>query len=819
MTLVILQTLIGLHICPGIMSKFMETPCFHCGDPCPNDHYSIRDKTFCCLGCKTVFELLSEHDMDYYYELVNTPGSSPSQATNQYDYLDNQEIVESLLDFNEANQSLITLRIPTIHCSSCIWVLEHLNKLHTGILQGTVNFPAKTVQIRFNNAQISLKEVVVLLSNLGYPPAINADSTKKETAKKDRSLIYKLGIAGFAFGNVMFLSFPEYFDVDEFWLEQFKFLFRGLMLTFAIPVVFYAGWGYFKSAIKGLRSGILNIDLPIAIGISVLFLRSTIDVVFNLGSGFFDSLTGLVFFLLLGKFFQQKTYNYLSFERDYKSFFPIGVTRLHNKNEEQIPLNEVAEGDRLLIRNNELIPVDATLKKGQGFIDYSFVTGEAAPVLKQEGDSIFAGGKQQGGAIEVLVTKAVEQSYLTQLWSNEAFISNKSTAFTSITDSISKRFTITILSIAVLSGLFWVFYDPNKVFNVITAVLIVACPCAIALSAPFTLGNLVRIFGQGKCYVKNSAILEQWSQIDTVIFDKTGTLTTNTKSLFNYHGMPLTVEEQSLLYASLRASNHALSRALYSELERQEITTPDSFQEYLGKGISASKDSLHLKFGAASFVSEAPEELQNNPTATSIHISSNSNYKGHYVFKNHYRNGILEVCQELSKDKQLVVLSGDNNAEAERLEALMPNGTPLLFNQKPEDKLKEVRELQRQGKKVMMIGDGLNDAGAMAQSNIGIAVAEDINVFTPACDAIIDAKALSNLNKFFMLAKRGRQIIIWCFVISLIYNLVGLSFAVSGNLSPVVAAILMPLSSISIVIFTWLTTQWYGRTIPNNNSK
>ncbi len=801
----------------------MNSSCFHCGDPCPDNQVVIDDKQFCCLGCKTVYEILSEHNMDYYYKLVQNPGTSPQQTANQYDYLDNQEIVASLLDFNEANQSMVSLTVPAIHCSSCIWILEHLSKLHPGILQGTVNFPAKSVQIRFNNSQISLKELVILLSRLGYAPNISAQNEKEAKPKKDRSLIYKLGIAGFAFGNIMFLSFPEYFDVDEFWLDQFKGTFRILMFIFALPVVFYAAWDYFKSAIKGLRSGILNIDLPIAIGIAVLFIRSTVDIAFNLGSGFLDSLSGLVFFLLLGRFFQQKTYNFLSFERDYKSFFPIGVTRLADNpsasaKEEQITLKQVTKGDRLLIRNNELIPVDATLIKGQGVIDYSFVTGEAAPVIKQAGDSIFAGGKQQGGAIEIIVAKAVAQSYLTQLWSNKAFAKNRNTAFTSITDSISKRFTVTILIIAALSGLFWAFYAPDKLFNVITAVLIVACPCAIALSAPFTLGNLVRIFGHNKCYVKNSAIIEQWSAIDTVIFDKTGTLTTNTKSLFNYHGMPLTVEEQSLLYASLRASNHPLSRALYSELERQEITTLDTFQEHLGQGIEAAKDTLNLKLGSASFVAQTAQEAKQQHEATTIHISTNAQYKGHYVFKNQYRNGILDVCKHLAKDKRILVLSGDNSGEAQTLKELMPVGTPLYFNQKPEDKLKVVKGLQDKGQKVMMIGDGLNDAGAMAQSDIGIAVAEDINVFTPACDAIIDAKALTNLTRFFALAKRGKRIIIWCFIISLLYNLIGLSFAVSGNLSPIVAAILMPLSSISIVIFTWLSTQWAGRTIPNNKT-
>ena len=191
-----------------------------------------------------------------------------------------------------------------------------------------MNFSKKTVSITFSSALITLKDLVILLARIGYEPYISLEDATKKKTYVDRSLLYKLGVAGFAFGNIMFLSFPEYFEVHEFWLERYKYIFRWLIFAFAIPVAFYAGLDYFISAYKGLRSKILNIDVPIAIGISVLFIRSTIEIVTDSGTGFFDSMAGLVFFLLLGKFFQQKTYAYLSFERDYKSYFPIAVTRL-----------------------------------------------------------------------------------------------------------------------------------------------------------------------------------------------------------------------------------------------------------------------------------------------------------------------------------------------------------------------------------------------------------------------------------------------------------------------------------------------------------
>ncbi len=475
--------------------------CFHCGDACLDVEITHDDKSFCCHGCKTVYDILHDNDLSYYYDLQKTPGISPKEIAGKYDFLDNEAIVEKLLEFNDGNTQIVSFVIPSIHCSSCIWILENLNKLNPSVKSSQVNFPEKTVRITFTVQESSLKNLVILLSRIGYEPYISLDDSNKKEKNVDRSLIYKLGIAGFAFGNIMFLSLPEYFENSEFWLDQFKPFFRWLMFAFSLPVVFYSASGYFTSAYKGLRSKILNIDVPIALGVTVLFVRSTIDIVMDWGTGFFDSLSGLLFFLLLGKYFQQKTYSYLSFERDYKSYFPIAVTRLFRNTEgktveEQAEVYTVEKGDRLLIRNNEILPVDAILIKGNALIDYSFVTGEAEPIAKQSGDKLFAGGKQQGGIVEVEVLKPVSQSYLTQLWSNDVFSKDKTGIFESLTDSISKRFTVTLLSIAFISTIFWMVVDPSKAFNVFTAVLIVACPCAIALAAPFTLGNVLRIFGR-----------------------------------------------------------------------------------------------------------------------------------------------------------------------------------------------------------------------------------------------------------------------------------------------------------------------------------
>ena len=785
------------------------THCYHCGDSCKEDIIKIDDKSFCCNGCKTVYEIFSENDLTCYYDFQDNPGAIPTEIKGKYDFLDNTKIIEKLLDFNDNDNQIVTLYIPHIHCSSCIWVLENLQKLNNKIFSSQVNFPKKTVRISYKSNITSLKEIVLLLSAIGYEPYISLEDYETGKNKVDRSLIYKLGIAGFAFGNVMFLSFPEYFEVSEFWLEQYKTIFRWLMFIFSLPVVFYAANDYFISAYKGLRSKMLNIDVPIALGVSVLFIRSTIEIIFDLGTGFFDSLTGLVFFLLLGKFFQQKTYNFLSFERDYKSYFPIAVTRISsNQKEENIQIYDVKKGDRLLIRNQELIPVDGILINGNAQIDYSFVTGEAAPVTKKSGDKIFAGGKQLSGVLEIEVLASVSQSYLTQLWSNDVFAKDKSSSFKTLTDKISKNFTILVLLIAFISTTFWLYLDVSKALNVFTSVLIIACPCAIALAAPFTLGNLLRIFGKQKFYLKNAKVIEQLASIDTIIFDKTGTLTTNNESKISYEGLPLKHYEKRVLKSALRVSNHPLSRTLYQTFSDVEVLQINKYNEVIGKGIEVNYDNNSLKLGSSSFVKN---QEQKSSFDTSVHISFNENYFGKFTFKNSYRIGVKPLFNALESNYELAVVSGDNEGEKKYLQKILPKKTNFLFNQKPEDKLQMIKKYQQKNKNVAMIGDGLNDAGALAQSDVGIALSENINVFSPACDAILDATQFFKINQFLKTSKKSIQVIKYAFVLSLCYNIIGLYFAVTGQLMPVIAAILMPLSSISIVVFTTISTNILGK--------
>ncbi len=747
-----------------------------------------------------VFEILSSSDLDNYYCLNEFPGAkNESIDPGKYDFLTDPQIISSLVQYQGKELTRVTFDIPTIHCSSCIWLLERLHKLNTGIISSTVNFPKKQIMVSFDTAKYSLKELVILLASIGYKPDLNLSHISGTKKEKSKSLLtIQLGVAGFCFGNIMLFSFPEYLSLGIPLAPEYSMMFSYLNIGLSLPIVFFSAKDYFISAFKSLHSKSLSIDVPIALGASVLFIRSVIDIIFYNQAGYLDSLAGLIFFLLIGKWFQNKTYQSISFDRDYKSYFPISVSVKRGKTVTNISLSNLKIGDTLLIRNNELIPADSILQSDNALIDFSFVTGEAEPIQKNKGDLIYAGGKLHGTHISVKTIKDVSQSYLTQLW-NEVSPKHKiDKNISHITNTVSRYFTPTILAISLIAAIAWWFIDKTQVINVFTTILIIACPCALALTVPFTYGNALRILGKKRIYLKHANVVEAISKIDTIVFDKTGTLMINDIKSIVYAGDSLSEKEKAMVHQLTQNSIHPQSIAISRNTPTQKSLKVDLFEETIGMGIKGNISGNSIKIGSTAFLNaNNVSAIDNNINGTWLCI--NNEVKGQFIVKRNLRKGLKNMFRRLKNKYHLHLLSGDNDTQKDDFDGLI-RPENLVFNQSPSDKLDYVSSLKNLQKNVLMVGDGLNDAGALLESQVGMAVTDETNQFSPACDVIIEGDKLKSLPNILAFCKRQKWIVYAGFVISIAYNIIGLSFALQGLLSPIIAAILMPLSSITVVL-------------------
>lgn len=782
--------------------------CVHCGEDCGRYPIIWDEKPFCCNGCKTVYQILNEKKLYTYYEMEKTPGVRVDEHEfgSKFAYLDDETIKNKLLEFKDGEYSKISFYVPAIHCSSCIWLLEHLDTLHAGITHSMVNFVEKEVSITFKESEISLRSVVELLASIHYTPMITLDNLDKKGEKKtNRPLLFKLGVAGFAFGNIMLFSFPDYFAGEKGVEPALQSFFNFLNLIFALPVLIYSARDYLLSAFKNLIHGVFNTDLPISLGIIALFSQSAYEILSGTGTGYMDSFTGFIFFLLIGKWYQNKTYEALAFDRDYKSYFPIAITKIIDGQEKITQIKNLIEGDRILVRHHELIPVDATLVKGSANIDYSFVTGESNPVSKLVGEPVYAGGKQMGAVIELKVTKSVIQSSLTKLWNQSGNPNTEKQTLNNMVDRISKWFTFVVIILATITMIAWFFIDAPRAISIFTAVLIVACPCALALAIPFTYGNTMRIFGKRGFYIKNTQVIENLSKIDTIVFDKTGTITNSNSVEVVFDGEnELSDEILSFVKSIARQSTHPLSVALYQHLDHFESHFVEDFQEISGQGVEGTINKNIIKLGSAELVGVKLEK--DNGFLSRVYLSKNGEYLGYFSLENKFREGLGELISDLRRKYEVHLVSGDNEGERERLSNWFAEDQNLHFNQKPSDKLEYIKSLQNHGKNVLMIGDGLNDAGALTQCDVGITIADDIYNFSPACDGILESGRFKSLMQFIRLSKGSISVVRMSFLISLFYNLIGLSFAMNGFLTPIVAAILMPVSSVTVVVFVTLAT-------------
>jgi len=805
--------------------------CFHCGEPCPDDSLALEGKPFCCLGCQTVYCLLQENGLDRFYELNIAPGTRMRAVSTaaKWAFLDDPAVQEKLFDFADKTQARVTLHLPAIHCVACVWLLENLFKLHPGVGSSVVNFSRREAAIAFAPDKIKFSELAALLTSIGYEPLFTFGELDqaKRVPWRNRTWL-QIGLAGFAFGNIMIMSLPFYFGLDSFNGPWFKAFAGWLALALALPVVTYSAADFWLAAWASVRQRMLTMEVPIVLGLIAIYGASVFEVLWQRGPGYCDSLCGLIFFLLCGRLFQKKTYDRLTFDRDYKGFFPLSVVRKTPGGETSVAISQLQTGDRLVLRNGELLPADARLVGGDACIDYSFVTGESEPVKCAPGERLYAGGRQVGGAIEIETVKPVAQSYLAALWNKEAFHKPGNYDLDSLTNRYSKRFTKLVIGVAVGAAIFWALRNPALSLKAFTSVLIVACPCALALAAPLTHGTAQRLLARLNIFLKNALVVERMAEVDTIVLDKTGTLTTADAGGVGFQAAPglrptadLSAAEAQWIGSLARLSTHPNSVRIARSLSAAALPV-HGYQETPGCGVAGEVAGHKLLLGSRAWleqcgiVGQAGETHPaiGNPSAGSYtSVAIDGLWQGGFTLENTLRPEVEKLIASLGGRFELALLSGDNEREAPRFQKIFGAQAVLRFNQSPAEKLEFIRELQARGRRVMMVGDGLNDAGALKQAEVGVAVVERIGVFSPASDVILDAAQVPRLAQVLAFARGAARVVRAGFVISALYNICGVTIAAAGLLSPIVCAILMPASSVTVVVFACTVTLWLAHRV------
>lgn len=788
------------------------TACYHCGETNTTTLIAYDNKTFCCAGCKSVYEILQEHNLCGYYTLTETPGVTQQRThlNTFFDFLDEVSVQEKLIYFKDGPLHHVKFTLPNMHCSSCIWLLEHLYKLNAGIVSSTVNFLEKEIKLVFNSEQITLKELVILLKKVGYEPRLAFDDlTGKPNKEVDRKQLYKIAISGFCFGNIMMLSLPDYFAAGDFLNDgRLNTVFNYLTLILSLPVFFYTAREFFVSSWQQLALKKLNIDIPIALAILITFLVSVYRIVFEHQLGYMDTMAGIVFFMLLGRFFQNKSYHYLTFQRGYSSYLPIAVTVVHEGVEKTKPLTQIEVGDTLVSRQQEVIPADSLLLNEQSWFDYSFVTGESNWVEKHRYETIYAGAILKSPSVQLTVSKKPSQSYITQLWNSRQQAKFQSNTLLT-TERINVWFSAIVLLLGTLACLYWVWQGEASIgLRSLVTVWIVACPCALLLCSTFTHGNMLTLLANYGVYIKNAAVMEVMQKADTLVFDKTGTLTDTKKAHIDFVGRELSALEKQAVFSLAFLSIHPLSKLIASHWMHGDALPVEGFRQYDGLGIEGLVQGIRIRLGSASWLDVRDTSAN---TFTKVFVSIEGEVAGFFEIKNEYRKGVLDAFRALSNQFELHVLSGDNDAERMTLMKVVSSPERLNFNCLPEEKTAYVAGLQSKGKTVLMVGDGLNDMNAFEKSDVGMAVIDDEHHFLPACDVIVHAKRLVSIQAVMAFIQKSRLILFITFGVSILYNLIGLSFAVQGALTPVVAAVLMPISTVSIVGLSFFLSRGYAK--------
>ncbi|MBF0380907.1 MAG: heavy metal translocating P-type ATPase [Magnetococcales bacterium] len=798
-------------------------PCYHCGLDVPQ-HSPIRDhkngdsnkdeKLFCCSGCLGAYQIIDGMGLEDYYRLREgdnstlQPEGSEDSGLLAFDDPDYQSgLVKEVGENREIN-----LILSGIHCAACVWLNEQVLRKLPGVESVQVNFSTQRAKISWNPTTTLLSTIIQTIRRIGYQ-AEPYDPSKTELVfqKQNRELLYRLGVAGFGAANVMFLSVALYAGYFQGIEADFKNYFHWLSFALATPVVFYSGGEFYKGAWRSLKMAHLNMDLPITIGGFATYSYSVAITVSQQGEVYFDSVTLFIFILLTGRYLESAarrkaagaTERLLNLE-------PKTATVLRNEQAVTVPVREVRVGDLVVIKPGEKIPVDGTIIKGHTSVDESMLTGESLGVRKIVGAVVAGGSMNVDGAITIEANRVGENTTLAKIIQRIEKAQAQRPPIQNLADKIAGWFIGTILLLATATFIYWLNHDPSQALQNTVALLIITCPCALGLATPAAMVVATGAAAKQGILVKNGETFERLEKVTQVVLDKTGTVTQGTPHVDRI----LPTKGISKEYLLTRAagveqySEHPVGKAIVKAVEEHNYILPkdiSSVKNSAGLGIEAIVSGKKTRVGRLEFASSG---IKNRPLAypedkefpaTWALCVEEDKILGWIGLNDRPKDDAKTAIATLKNmGLPVTLLSGDQRAVVE----LIAKEMDILQSQSevlPAGKETFIKELQNQGEIAAMVGDGINDAPALARSDVALAVENATDITVAAADVILLNRNLDNVAQTFALARRTMKIIRENFLISIIYNSIAIPLAIAGHVSPIVAAIAMPISSLVVV--------------------
>ncbi|HIJ83378.1 MAG: heavy metal translocating P-type ATPase [Magnetococcales bacterium] len=795
--------------------------CYHCGLTADIKAIINQDgKTFCCQGCLGAFRLIHGLGLETYYERRTLMGSTSllvdeTQEQNVAAF-DDPEVQREMVRDVPGGLKEAHLLLEGIHCAACVWLNEQILRRVPGVVDAQVNFANFRATVQWNPQQTSLSRLILALGRVGYK-AHPYDTARVEqvTRRRDRAFLLRLGVAGFGAANIMFIAVALYAGAFQGMETQYRTFFHWVSLIIAIPVVFYSGSVFFQGAWRGIRAGHLTMDFSIALGAGVTFVASVIATLGGSDSVYFDSVTIFIFVLLLGRTLESLARSKAAGAAErLTGFQPDTAQVIRDGKEQRLHLRDVRVGDEVVVRPGEKIAVDGWVIRGRTTVDESMLTGEAVPVIKVEGSTVAGGSINVEGGIHVRVRRMGTETTLARILAAVVAAQSGRNLAHGLADRIAGRFAGTVVILAVGTFALWWWLDPSQAMENAVSLLIITCPCALGLATPAALLVACGVAARMGVLIRDPGSLERLARIQQLVLDKTGVVT---------EGKPLVTQccphpeagidaRQLLTRAAAveRYSEHPLGRAVLKAYEEQNwgaLPEAENAKNQPGLGLSAWVEGCETRVGRPEFVLDSenaknakPPVLDNDQPVTWIACAVEGKLWGWLGLEDKIKVDAQATVDFLrKKGLTITLLSGDRQPTVDWT-ATQIGVHAAIGGVLPEEKLQTIRTMQAQGtKEVAMVGDGLNDAPALALADVGMAVERAADLSVETSDVILLNPGLNSVKFVFSLAWATLRVIRQNLFFSLGYNAVTIPLAMAGLVSPIVAAIAMPISSLVVV--------------------